>query len=147
MVLPAFNFPPVSNTHPTPSRLPAHPLYTSSMILQEVTELRSYKTLAIKLLYLCCEFDVAILSSKNEPQWLQYFKLVFLKIQNVTIWSVLLNLHGHISLGQTLHSYPSAGKVWDWYMTYHVSLIYLFCMRSDISCYIPAGGYSQIPCI
>ena len=30
--------------------------------------------------------------SKIEPQWLEYFKLVFLEIQNVTIRSVLLNL-------------------------------------------------------
>ena len=33
-----------------------------------------------------------LLSSKNEPQWLEYFNLVFLEIQNVTIRSVLLNL-------------------------------------------------------
>ena len=33
-----------------------------------------------------------LLFSKIEPQWLQYFKLVFLEIQNVTIRSVLLNL-------------------------------------------------------
>ena len=30
-------------------------------------------------------------SSKNEPQWLEYFKLVILEIQKVTIRSVLLN--------------------------------------------------------
>ena len=30
-------------------------------------------------------------SSKNEPQWLQYFKLVILELQNVTIRSVFLN--------------------------------------------------------
>ena len=33
-----------------------------------------------------------LLSSKNEPQCPEYFKLVFLKMQNVTVWSVLLNL-------------------------------------------------------
>ena len=37
------------------------------------------------------EFDV-VHSSKNKPQWLEYLKLVFLEIQNVTIQSVLLNL-------------------------------------------------------
>ena len=35
MVLPAFGFPPTPNAHPTPLP-PAHPLYTSSLILQEL---------------------------------------------------------------------------------------------------------------
>ena len=43
-----------------------------------------YSTYAVNLMWL--------LSSKNEPQWLEYFKLVFLEMQNVTIQSVLLNL-------------------------------------------------------
>ena len=63
MVLPAFGFPPTPN---------AQPLYTSSLILQElkktITKTSSascatelviiHCTLAIQLLYLCCEFGV-----------------------------------------------------------------------------------------
>ena len=33
-----------------------------------------------------------LLSSKNEPQWLEYFNLIFPETKNVTIRSVLLNL-------------------------------------------------------
>ena len=43
-----------------------------------------YSTYVVNLMWL--------LSSKNEPQWLEYFKLIFLEMQNVTIQSVLLNL-------------------------------------------------------
>ena len=45
MVLPAFGFPPTSNIQPTPL-LPAYPLWTSSLILQEFKKL-SQKTSSV----------------------------------------------------------------------------------------------------
>ena len=45
-----------------------------------------------------------LLSSKNEPQQLKYFKLVFLEIQSATIWSVLLNLVTYmVSMDMAVH--------------------------------------------
>ena len=82
MVLPAFGFPPT----PFP---PAHLLYTSSLILQElkktvtkinsvscVTEYFSYTTTLPTYAVNLASIQFGI----NEPEWLKYLELVFLKI-------------------------------------------------------------------
>ena len=52
----------------------------------------SYKTVAISLLYLYSKCCVANnVAQENHVQLLQCFKTVFLKIQNVTLWSVFSN--------------------------------------------------------
>ena len=58
-----------------------------------MVELRSYKAIAmyvykyptyiVSLVWLYC--------SKSEPQWLEYFKLVFFEIQNVSLRMVFEN--------------------------------------------------------
>ena len=50
-----------------------------------VVKLHSYKALAIRLLYLCCEYDVHTVYSIKELQWFEYFKVVFLKILNMQL--------------------------------------------------------------
>ena len=86
MVLPAFSFP------PTPL-LPAHPLYTSSLILQElkktITKISSVSCVTeLVVIYFSYTTTLATYAVNmaplqlgiNEPEWLEYLKLIFLEI-------------------------------------------------------------------
>ena len=83
MVLPAFGFPPTPNAHPTPLS-PSHPLYTSSLILQElkksVTKTSSASCVTeLVIIYNYSTYAVNLASLQlgiNEPEWLEYLKLV-----------------------------------------------------------------------
>ena len=74
------------------------PSYMTPMILQGLIKIQqwilcsrvSYETLTIRLLYLYIKSGM-LPCSTGEPQLLQHFKMIFLKIQNVTTWLVLVN--------------------------------------------------------
>ena len=50
-----------------------------------------YKTLAIRLLYLCCESGVSTVGHQRARVGLEYFKMVFLEILNIPLRRVFSN--------------------------------------------------------